>query len=1063
MDNLRVGYIDVRLTITSVFICKQFPEPVVLKPYDNKRVAVSVVNTELLPIRAWPKDFTLAVGNASLPDETAMRQSPTLHIPMQPRRERKGSHSTLTPWLSFAPSSFSLKRGSSLDFVVTVKYPSRSLPLSSDKTDLDEIVLLAPRSLWVHFSFDVVLQTNSRVSGDVEDTIGQTVELQFVPGNANRSLSFVRVPSVNGSVERKMDVAVALKDDFNYCGASARYSSSGSSTQSTKSEIPVLSVRLETLEARTSRAPISYTIGSRLTDGMVLTSLVLHMEFIAVGRSVLDVRLDGESISNCPMNLTTLAANCEGDHEVQDNFGTTCLCEAGYYEDSEGQCTPCGEGTRKSSVSDEKTCETCPSGYFSLKAATQCYKCPAEGLQCSRGNLEMLSGYWCEECQERDSSQSNKEELARKIISGESIAFYRCVVPDACIVNGSTFITRCKEGYRDELCGHCERNHVKMLDGHCARCGDGNGNRITTGISAGVFFALLVGLTVYSTKKSAWEKDSKQHTKKAQLNKIDGGKKALDIYRLNVSDARERAQLIHDYYSRNGHWESLKRLVLLVVDYFQICSILHGMDISPFAGTLEWLNGVAQASAMNPSKASPLRCSTNTSVFEVAVSVMLSPFVVIGLLLLLHAIVECIRSRWAFRVNRWATDSIFSLVVVLNLIHMAVTDVTLRSLDTYPDEIQSTVRARIDIGIETTNSKFATLQAVGLISLFLFVFGVPILVGGFLRWWHSKAKSPKIYKELLKFVGGFRLSSYGYLWEPLVLLRKLLLLIVAVFSHEPVTQMILGTGVLLFSYICLAFFRPYYDTSLNHLEGFMIMVSVFNFYFGLLSAPFRDAGRGFVSPSFNALRILTGILQLIFLVAVAVVIVVLIPGAVSKISLAVFRKIAPIQRKYRMLVATFKTSCGRKERDQSDNRRVHWTGMETNLGFKSSANPLFSRRLSQDRDVSLPPIKSVPDSTSRDASSSPGKRSPTSRHSGRRQRPSRRTTKVPRSMQRREIISPTGLVVRYNRPATRFQQSSPRQEISGATGAASNSANATHGNLSRTNINPLHFSSTTGS
>eukprot|EP01138_Halocafeteria_seosinensis_P006352 gb/GECG01006493.1/.p1 GENE.gb/GECG01006493.1/~~gb/GECG01006493.1/.p1 ORF type:complete len:1706 (+),score=153.74 gb/GECG01006493.1/:1-5118(+) len=1077
--DLRCGskiHIEVRLTITSVFLCNQFPTEVPLRPLERKRLRISIVNTELSTIQVLPFNFSLAISNESMSNKVPRNQSDitTEIVPLQAKETSNGSQ--LSSWMSFTPSSFSLARGSSRDLTLSVGYPSRMLPLKrfQESGSKEDVMKVRPGRFHLDFSVGVNVNIGSRSgpSGVMDDSVGRVIELNFVPGEATRLYSFLEISDDQSAVRNTIVGVVHLRDAFQYPNASAKYSSIGAVTDG---DLPVLSVHLKTLEARTSLEPIRYTSTSRLTEGTVVTSLELSFQFISVGRASLDITLNGDSISNSPVNFTSLAAKCNLKNEVQDQAGTGCLCVAGHFRNDEDECVPCPEGTQQAIASNIGHCESCSDGSFSLVGATQCRKCPPKGVQCSRGRPSMQSGYWCQSCSAVSIDRSNREQLVNNLIEGESVAFYHCIVPEACIVNQSAFVTKCREGYHGEVCGYCDIGYLKMLDGSCAKCPEGHSNRTVTAMSAVAVIMILIALTVYSTKKSAWEKES-QGKSKGESQKIVGKtRRILDIQVLNVADPRERAQLIHDYYSRNGHWESLKRLLLIFIDYLQISSVLHQMEISPFVGPLEWLNGVARASTMNPSNASPIRCATDTSAFEVAVSVMLSPFILISTLLLLHAMVELKRSKRKFRPNRWATDSMFSMIIILNLIHMAVTDVTLRSLDTHSEQIGSSSRARIDIGIETSSSKFGTLRVVSFFSLFVFVFGVPIFVGMFLRWWHSKARTPKLYKELLKFVGGFRLSGYGYLWEPLVLLRKLFLLIVAVFSSSPVNQMVLGTGILLFSYICLAYFRPFYASSLNHLEGLMIMVSALNFYLGLLLLPVGDEGEARINQSIVAPKYVTAGLQMIFVLAAASVMVLLIPGAASKISLALSRKLALVGAKWKQVSERFKSFRAHTEDNQlgiglqPKDGTGHSKSANIHDMVASHGNPLFGKSDLRSGERSLPPIKATPVSSRNDSTLSSPRKGAAPRTVRRRKSKTRNETA--RSMQRLEEVSTrTGLVVRYNRPAKRFadRPSSSTQEerqVSRDSRSRTNRSGTKSqapSPVSGTNINPLDFSSPRG-
>jgi hypothetical protein len=271
---------------------------------------------------------------------------------------------------------------------------------------------------------------------------------------------------------------------------------------------------------------------------------------------------------------------------------------------------------------------------------------------------------------------------------------------------------------------------------------------------------------------------------------------------------------------------------------------------------------------------------------------------------------------------------------------MAVTDVTFRSLEVYGEDVESSQRAKMDLTIKTDSMTFRTLQAVGVVSLVSFVFALPLGASGFLLWWHSKAKSVPLYKELLKFVGGFRLNNYGYVWESSVLIRKILLLVVAVFIEGPLNQMVLATLVFCFSFAALAVVKPYWDHHLNVLESLIIVVSAFNCYCGVLLFPFKDTRKILVSAPHPVVEYILVLLQVGLLLLFSVKGFTLIPGAVEKLKRVLATKVNPMIEKVKEKCCCKKSALAEETKKKTRDSKMD----EVSVDLKNPLVAAFNER-----------------------------------------------------------------------------------------------------------------------
>eukprot|EP01138_Halocafeteria_seosinensis_P008541 gb/GECG01008730.1/.p1 GENE.gb/GECG01008730.1/~~gb/GECG01008730.1/.p1 ORF type:complete len:2130 (+),score=143.66 gb/GECG01008730.1/:1-6390(+) len=905
---LGVVHVRVEFLVTSVFLCNQFSDTVLVRPHETKHLAISLVNTEFTSIEVRAHSFLLDTLNESRIDGSPPTSAT---FPLGVYTVEGGAR--LSPWLLVSPLNVSLRRGASRTLEFTLEYASPFLSLLSRNSPM---IGVTPGLFAIEFDLDVELVASHPRLATRHGTVHHSLAVEFVPGVASSQNSEIALSSRNASVGKTITGRLMLNDDFGFGPANAVYVES--IPVSTVHVKGLLTVDVKVLNSRQISQPVVFLPDRRLTTGSNVTELVFSLECVGVGQVRLDILIGGNAIDGMPTKITSAPIQCS-ENEVPDQSGTSCLCKDGYRraEFKGSQCVPCGEGTFQSR-SNSQTCQPCAEEMFSMTGASSCYACPNSGVSCRYGVLRLLPGYWCDTCSQENMSRSKRIDWITSTAlraSAESTSLLLCESPSACIVNATAFSTKCAKGHEGPVCGTCQEGHLKMLSGECVPCHDERRAMITTALSGTFVLIGVASIAIHSAKESAWEKEAKtDRESQAVYNPNIVLNPVAKLYaesnppyvadkknnRIDVSNDSERALLIYSYYTRNGQWESLKRLLLMLVDYLQVSSILQQLEIKPFSDRLGWIESSSEASSFNPSDIPQIRCATGTSLYEIALSVMISPLPVSAFILILHVVIEAVRSKGKFRRHRFVTDSILSLITVLDLLHVAVTEMTFRSLDVREQLLLGSRRSALDVTLRTSDAQFGILQIASFASLFLFVFALPLSVSVFLLWWYSRAKTAKLFKEFLKFVGGFRLKMLGFLWKPFTLIRKLLLLVVSVFVEGPLNQLVWASAILLMSYIGLSLCRPYREPSLNLVEGLLILVSAGNCYIGILLFPFDDSSNLLVSITNFSAEILSILLQVLYGFILVVVASRLVPGAFRKLKDVIARNVRPVLLRLRV-------------------------------------------------------------------------------------------------------------------------------------------------------------------
>ena len=208
---------------------------------------------------------------------------------------------------------------------------------------------------------------------------------------------------------------------------------------------------------------------------------------------------------------------------VQPLFGQAdCItCPAGSFADAaQHLCVPCPLGSYGPRPGLQGSCWVCAAGWYaSHEGSVACTPCPAAGVLCQNGLLQVLPGYW-----RPPPSTSTAAPLSN------TSQLYRCPDPDACLAvavagdrqtvnftaiaeygkHGNTswasdtrgkvlFVHECDVGYKGPVCGVCAHGYAE-LGGTCTDCWDTSLNIVMLLLCLLVMGGLAVVLIVRSRR-----------------------------------------------------------------------------------------------------------------------------------------------------------------------------------------------------------------------------------------------------------------------------------------------------------------------------------------------------------------------------------------------------------------------------------------------------------------------------------------------------------------------------------------------------------------------------------
>ena len=896
VDTVDVSFwIHVRFIVSSIFLCQQFAPVTTIMPNEIRVLPLRVINTEPTPITVILRNFSITTANVSVVTPTKGAVIAENSIDVDETVVNRASR--LTPWWTIAPSRLTLQPGTSRGFHMKIRYSDTEL---------------VPQELEFKFLLECFFGTVANPPAGVVPT---DFVVAFGPGIASPKTSYVVGNKTHGGIGDRLQFVVKLLDIFHHGPATALFDMQGLGSSRHK-QLPRLTITARTLSSVGTNDVLRLDF---VSGPGIVTEFQFTLDLQTNGEVEVDVKLGNVSVPDFPIKIVSNAIECQPNFEVPNLAGTICLCQSGHYRSEIGRCNPCPPGTFMPSASNEKGCFSCPPDYFAENGESTCHKCVGRGIQCVGGILRMKEGYWCEACQDL---QLPRVPIIHQIQREKDDLFHECIPPESCVVNTTSFASTCASGYAkgSPVCDPCDTGFVKTEFGKCTPCKSGVQDFILTimGIllvflaiaiitvlsyrdvmsdGLGVFMNSASGQTYRSCKAASNNKHSAHAHRRSTLCIQDGMLKATAQNKPHMSALNgPKPPSNNEDRALTNNLVSARHTVLLLVDYFQIAFILHSMEISPFVLNNEWINTVGIMMTFTPSQTDAVQCTMDNSPFETTLITMLSPLVLFVCLMVIQALTILYQTKckcpfpWTTLMSSFAR----SAVLVMNLIHMCVTNATLQVFDVYPVDIGSKERSSLDLTMETSGSRYKLLHSIAIASLVLFVLGYPLLIVGYYLKLHSMANTPEALKQFSKMTGGFNINGLGFLWETVVLTRKVALLLVVSFVTGPVAQLIWASATLIISVFLLAALMPYRKRFINYLQYIMILTGLVTLAIGfLMRVALDETGE---QTKVDTLSNIVLILQLTLILAALIVQASLAPKALRSMRTILLNKLPRCRR-----------------------------------------------------------------------------------------------------------------------------------------------------------------------
>eukprot|EP01138_Halocafeteria_seosinensis_P000897 gb/GECG01000920.1/.p1 GENE.gb/GECG01000920.1/~~gb/GECG01000920.1/.p1 ORF type:complete len:1250 (+),score=102.82 gb/GECG01000920.1/:1-3750(+) len=805
-------WVQLRLLVTSVFVCPSFPVQTDVLPFERVSTEWKVLNVDTQPLLVFANSFHMNFaenGNGSIVQFSFANGMQTALL----AKDR-----TFGNWLTLSPTAVTIAPKSTRIFRASLRYPSKRLRIKNVSQDF----VAASYTTTFRFRLSVLTWEKWRslgLSAQSGDDRTLSLATSFLPGSATPVHSSVIAANNQTEIGRGVDVHIRLSDVFGTPGAKAINHCSKLPPFSTN-RLPCLNVEMHPLNADLDRSSIKLRFPPRTQNARRIRSFSFSVMFQVQGDAQISVRLNNVSITGSPLVLQTKTVSCH-EHEVPNARGTKCLCEAGRYRIPMNQhvgshCVPCEEGRFQPEPSNIEQCPLCPSDQFSTPGSKRCYPCPVSGFKCVKGKLLMEDGFWCEVCSSNSETGASNETVRRLILSRlqsfGDIQMHRCNPEKACVINQTRFLTECKRGHKGPLCSVCEDGYVKT-DGTCLVCNQSERATILLSLWVIVEFAIVAGLNI---------DESKSKTSTGNRTSNADARTASNVHKMKSSsfESPAVADKLVDQYKEKSSVAYIELLVLLIVDYLQVCSIIGRTQYNPYAGTLMLFGEVTKLFLMDPTTLDSFRCLSQLGFFARSLISLLFPWFLAVLSVALYSLLTAIQnSRKAETRNTTWKDSFKPVVTIIGQIHSAVTMTVISVFDLYPHEIRGHLRPTADLSFKIEEQEYLILAGLGGFTLFAVVLGWPFMMIGYYSWRCRTATTATLREDFLDDIKGFRVCNSGFLWPAFVILRKVLLLLVVSFVASPLSQAALTIVIFLLFQDLVTWIRPYQqDSPLNVME-----------------------------------------------------------------------------------------------------------------------------------------------------------------------------------------------------------------------------------------------------
>jgi len=417
-------------------------------------------------------------------------------------------------------------------------------------------------------------------------------------------------------------------------------------------------------------------------------------------------------------------------------------------------------------------CYPCPEGKYSLDPSDSCQDCPTGAVCVGRAEMVPKSGYW------RSKPTSD--------------VFWECPNSDACLgskMTGLVSLTgECAEGYYGNMCNGCLSGFSRSSRTKCGKCPDQAVN-IVRSVGIGLAMVLVIAFVI-------------------------------------------KMSLISAHKARSHYSVYLK----IFVNYIQLVTVTATFELSWPSYALQLFNIQEQAGNISEQIFSfdCFRDSGETDnqrqvVFLKVVIVSLVPLLIVAVSFCFWTLVCCCRSSWYYL----KYELVNSLVVMFFMVHPSIIKLMFdffncKQIDTGEYWLTSFLNIRC---WDTLHYRYA--MAVALPSIILWGILTPSTALMLLIRYRKHLDDLNV-----KVRFGFLYTGYlaqKYYWEFVILYRKVLIIVFAVFFTNisiPV-QALCVMLVLLVAFILQMQKNPYLTPTLNDLELRAVLVGTLTIYCGL--------------------------------------------------------------------------------------------------------------------------------------------------------------------------------------------------------------------------------------
>ena len=417
------------------------------------------------------------------------------------------------------------------------------------------------------------------------------------------------------------------------------------------------------------------------------------------------------------------------------------------------------------------SCDECAAGTYSFDPTSPCQTCLSHA-QCW-GNFTVTpdSGYW-------------RSHMFSPVIRA-------CPNPAACLgghIEANTtlnFTGFCLNGYEGNMCQSCMINYSRAGKNLCSKCPEQNLNAVRIAFIT-VALILVVALLVWSTLRASTRPKAE--------------------YSIQIKIMTNYIQLVTLVIGFKLKWPHE------VEDAFTAQNSVGGTSDQFFSLDCLIGDGISQ----------------EDTYYRKMIMMLLIPLPMIAASVIFWGVVVLKTRKWEqMREECAATIVIIFFLILPNLVNSMFSMFSCQEIET--GEFWLTA----DLSIRCWNGKHTLyVLSVGIPGLAVWVFGVPLACLGVLIKYRRRQDELWIRMQY-----GFLISGYTrrcFYWEFVILYRKVLIIICAVFINNSIQLQALTIQiVLLFAFFLQLLIQPYTTRQLNMTETLAILVADVTIYCGL--------------------------------------------------------------------------------------------------------------------------------------------------------------------------------------------------------------------------------------